>query len=125
MVRAVRAGDADAVRQMAKAGADVDQPDSHVWAPLRVAVELGHLPLVQTILRAAADPNLCAKDGLAPLHVAARKNACDLVEALTAANARVDLKAKNQFGFSPMMEAAHRNYGGVIAALQKAGAKEE
>lgn len=125
MVRAVRAGDAAAVTQMARSGADVDRADSHGWTPLRVAVELGSVPLTRTILRTGADPNIVGKDGLAPLHIAARKNLREITDALVDANARVELKAKNQFGFSPLMEAAHRNYGSIVDALQRNGAALE
>lgn len=41
-----------------------------VWTPLHLAVEMGHVPVVEALLQHQADPNAGDRSGAGPLHLA-------------------------------------------------------
>ena len=56
-------GRLDVVRELLKAGANVNAVDEDDWTALHLASNNGHLDVVRELLRAGADPTLKNKEG--------------------------------------------------------------
>ena len=68
--RAARAGDADGLRRMLAAGADVDARDRRGQTALMLAAHGGHEAAVEALIAAGADLDVAAKYGLTALMLA-------------------------------------------------------
>lgn len=64
---ATRTGDVERVRELIKAGADVNHVDRE-WSVLMVAVEMSELEVARDLISAGADVNFCAPQGWSVLH---------------------------------------------------------
>lgn len=92
--------------------------------PLTIAVERGDLRALQSLLASGADPDGADSFGLTALVRASRMGDAALVKALIAAGAHVDLKdgPPSREGWTPLMNAVHKDQLEVVRALLNAGA---
>ena len=117
--RAVEAEDAERVRSLLTAGADVNRRDLRGLTPLHVAVRLETPAIASILLDSGAD--ICAREnfGMAPLVTAAwygNVEAARLLLERGAAQNRIDLQRAVRFATTDCGEA-------VIPVLQEFGAK--
>jgi ankyrin repeat protein len=70
LVFAVRANDAESVRILLAAGADVNQVTNYGWSPLLVATQNRYYQLGSFLLDHGANPNLANKGAWTPLYIA-------------------------------------------------------
>jgi len=116
---AARQGQAEAVRELLRRGADADRRGLAGNTPLGAAALGGHDLVVQELLRAGADPELWSAQGQGPLHLAAREGHVRVVKTLLAAGAKP--MAWNHAGRHPLAEAASTGHIPAMAALLEAG----
>src|SRR5262245_30635880 len=85
---AARLGNVEAIRRLAKAGADLDRGDGGTrWTPIQHALHKRQAKAVAVLLDLGADPNRRAAAGPSPLMMAAGYGDLDSVEALLRAGA--------------------------------------
>jgi len=86
---AARAGRADAIAELVRAGADPELRDSgpNGWTPLLHAVHKNQLGSVRALIAAGADVNGRGDNGLTPLMLAAAQGEPEIVEELLQAGA--------------------------------------
>jgi hypothetical protein len=92
--QAARAGRTDTIRELARAGADVELRDSgpNGWTPLLHAVHKGQLGSVRALIAAGADPDGRGDNGLTPLMLAAAQGEPEIVAELLKAGANPRLR---------------------------------
>ncbi len=112
---AVLYGDANAVKAMIAAGADVNQFDETHMTPLMVAASEGRTAIVKVLIDAKADVNLSSDDGTTALMRAASANRRGAMELLLASGAQVN--ARNRGGMTALMVAAFGGYTDAVRAL--------
>jgi uncharacterized protein len=118
---AVRANDAELVKLLLAAGANVKTANRYGLRPLTLAAENGSEPVVSLLLEAGADPNTMTDAGEPVLMTAARTGSVDAVTRLIAVGADVNARER-WFGETALMWAAGENHAGAVRALVKAGA---
>ena len=120
IMNAVNEGNLELVRQLIKAGANVNVKDKDaIWFanfPMTLAASLGHLEIVQELIKAGADVNPGGDS--TPLH-AAEKN-LEIVKELIKAGA--DVNAKDNDGETPLHYAVGSDRFETVQELIKAGA---
>jgi ankyrin repeat protein len=119
---AARSGDAEIVRMLLYAGANVKAVTRlGAYTPLMMAAALGHAEAVAALVSAGADVKAVNSTGSTPLMLAARSGDARAVTMLVENGA--DPNAREQvFGETPLMFAAADNRVDAIAALLKGGA---
>jgi ankyrin repeat protein len=118
---AVRADDAEMVRLLLTAGADVTAATREGMTPLALAAINGSPAMTETLLKAGAKPNVALPEGETILMTAARTGQPDVVKLLLKAGA--DLNAReNWFGETALMWAAAENHAAAVRVLVEAGA---
>ncbi len=120
VVEAVRRGDAEAVRTLIKAHADVNAPQADGTTALHWAVRSGDLNTVRLLLGAHANAMAVNRYGVRPLLLAAERGDGPLVEALIAAGA--DPNTANPEGETALMTASRSGGLGAVKALLAHGA---
>lgn len=120
LFKAVRAGDAAAVRAFIAQGANVNQKLRGDGTPLIEAARKGRLDLVDSLLAAGADPNLALGGDGNPLIAAAAGGHADVVKRLVAAGAQVDAFVMNDE--TPLINAARAGSVEVVNYLLDEGA---
>ncbi|HEX6732316.1 MAG TPA: ankyrin repeat domain-containing protein [Pyrinomonadaceae bacterium] len=127
LMRAAEAGNVDDLRELLKAGADVNEALGRLGiTALTLAAGRGHLEVVKLLLSAGADPN--AAGGVA--HVGFftvltyamnphNKNRLEIIDALIAAGAR--LNPPNWWPVSPLDAAVSSNDIAMVKELLKRG----
>jgi ankyrin repeat protein len=118
---AVRADDADAVRLLIRAGANVSAANRYGITPLSLAATNGNGAITRTLLTAGANPNAPGPDGETVLMTAARSGSADVVNALLDRGVNVNATEAWQ-GQTAVMLAAAENHGAAIKALAARGA---
>jgi len=118
---AVRANDAELVRLLLAAGANVKAANRYGLRPLTLAAENGSESIISSLLTAGADPNTATDAGEPVLMTAARTGRVDAVARLIAAGADVNARER-WFGETALMWAAAENHPGAVRALVQAGA---
>ncbi|HEX6596848.1 MAG TPA: ankyrin repeat domain-containing protein [Acidimicrobiales bacterium] len=93
LLAAAKAGDAAAVRQALKAGADVNAADGNRRSALMHASMNGHLAVVTVLLEAGASIDTQDAVGRTPLMEASMRGRPDIMRALLDAGAEVNLAA--------------------------------
>jgi ankyrin repeat protein len=120
------AGDRESVRLLLAAGADVNRKMNMLGffpnSPLFVAVSLGDAEMVNILLDAHANIREKDQDGLTALHWAVLADHPEVVKTLAAHGA--ELNPVDRFGYTPLLYAAHVDFGDADTAkvLLAAGA---
>lgn len=116
---AARQGQAEAVRELLRRGADADRRGFSGLTPLCAAAMGGHDLIVQDLLRAGADPERWSAQGQGPLHLAAREGHVRVIRTLLASGAKP--LGLNHAGRHALFEAALTGHTEAMAALVDAG----
>uniref|UniRef100_A0A7S4PFA9 Uncharacterized protein n=1 Tax=Guillardia theta TaxID=55529 RepID=A0A7S4PFA9_GUITH len=85
-------GDAEAVKKLLQAGANVNQVDFAGFSALHRAAFQGKLKVVELLIQAGANVNLQESGGRTPLHQAAAQGHLDVVEKLIQCGADAKIK---------------------------------
>lgn len=130
-------GSVPIIKALLASGADVNARDSIGETPLFYAVKLGRKEAVEVLLQRGADPNVqnnnrvaASNSGYTPLMYAAERGPSgtrgewvEIINLLASKGAQ--LNVRNNHGFSPLSLAQRRGDAEIVAALTKAGAREE
>lgn len=114
---AARANDANAVRAMLEAGANVDARDIHDRTPLHWAADAS---VAWALLEAGANVDARDKYSKTPLLVAVIFDSPNLIRALLDGGA--DIEARDDTGFTPLISATQGNNPNAVRALVEEGA---
>ena len=123
-------GHAEIVRYLLAVGADVNAKTGHGNTALTLAAGRGHAEKVRALLAAGADVNAKDACGNTALIFAASKGYTEIVRALLE-DPRIDVDAKNDEGYTPLMYAAmqeregYQRYRYIVSALRAAPRKTE
>jgi ankyrin repeat protein len=98
--RAVRRGDVQAVRDLLRAGTDVDARDRHGQTALMLAAHRGHGEIAALLVEAGADLNVAAKHNLTALMLAIVAGHAAVARALIRAGADLDVRGTGAPGFA-------------------------
>jgi ankyrin repeat protein len=98
--RAVIGGDAGALQQMLRSGADVDARNRHGQTALMLAAHHGHRRTVELLLEAQADLNVTAKYGLSALMLAVVAGHADVARLIAHAGADGGVRGSGAPGFA-------------------------
>ncbi len=114
-------GDLDLIQQAIEAGANLDRYDWNLgYAPLGMAIERGHLEIVQCLLAAGANAQ-CGSVSTTALGLAAESGAVEIVQMLLPRG--VDLNAPvGRDGWTALLSAIERGHRAVVQLLVAAGA---
>ncbi len=115
------AGDADALRRLLEAGADVDERCAEGATSLMHAAARGSVETVKALLDAKAGVNARNANGVTALMTAALMGRAEAVSALLGAGADPNLKAKSGAEALSLAEAA--GHADIAVLLKKAGAR--
>ena len=97
--RAVDAGDAERLRQLLEAGANVDAKDRYGQTALMLTARNGHLEAVRVLLECAPDLDHTAKHHLSAVMLAAINDRFEIVELLVEAGAELRTTGSGAPGF--------------------------
>jgi ankyrin repeat protein len=121
IVSAVLQRDAAVVRQLLKAGADVNGARGDGLTALHAAAAEGDVPIAQMLIVAGANITAAtALTGSTPLHLAAKHGRAAVVELLLKSGA--DPNRPDTLGTTPLMLAAASGNADAVTALLDAGA---
>ena len=87
-------GNAEAIRRLMAAGADVNAKTNGGWTPLHRAADLGQLAAIKVLLAAGADVNAKANNGWMPLHLASFNRHVEAIKVLLDAGATVNVTTR-------------------------------
>ena len=128
--KAAREGDADRVRKLLDAGADVNGRNSSKavkllsggtplqWTSLHYAAYYGHLEIAEILISRGADLDADDPYYSTPLYLAVEEGHPEVVEFLISKGAKVNVKSSSS-GYTPL----HRAVGAVALMLLEKGAK--
>ena len=97
---AVTRGDVATVRQMLRAGADVDALDRHGQTALMRAAHRGSRAMVEALVAAGADLDVTAKYNLSALMLAITAGHVEVARVLARAGANLDIRGRGAPGFA-------------------------
>ena len=120
LVDAVATQDAQTVRALLDAGADVNASRADGATALLWAAHWDDADLAGRLIRAGAEVNAADDHGVTPLERAAENASLPMVERLLAAGARADVARTS--GLTPLMTAARTGSVAVVEALLAHGA---
>ena len=113
------------VKELIKAGADVNMPFTDVTIPpilnytaLHVAASRCHVTTIMELIKGGADVSIANSDGVTPLHIAAEDGYEAGVVALLDAGA--DINAVTRHGYTPLFYAIHKNRERIVELLKHA-----
>lgn len=118
--RVAKRGDADALADLIKAGANVNARDKSGNTPLHFAATNGHVSVIETLLRYGADVNARGKNHYTPLHLAVAMCHMPAINALIKSDANVNASAANDV--TPLHLGAVLGYSVAANKLIDAGA---
>jgi ankyrin repeat protein len=121
LIRAVKAGDVNAVETMIKHGADVNAPEANGTTPLHWAVYQRDAALVKRLIAAGAKVSVANQFGSTPMQEAAVTGDAEIIKMLLAAGA--DVESANADGQTALMVVARTGKVAAAKALLIAGAK--
>jgi ankyrin repeat protein len=98
--RAVQSGDLQAVRDLLRAGTDVDARNRHGQTALMLAAHRGHGDIAALLVEAGADLNVAAKYNLTPLMLAIVAGHAAVARLLIQAGATLDIRGTGAPGFA-------------------------
>ena len=117
---AARFGQADSLRVLFEARADVSIPNQHGRTPLWIAARNGHLDCARLLLDHRAYVNAADKDNASPAWVAAQRGHENILRLLQENGA--DLDAADSDGCTPALVAAYGGHEGCLKCLIEAAA---
>lgn len=117
LVWAARSGQAEAIGELARAGADPDRQDGgpNGWTPLLHAVHKNQRGSVRALIAAGADVDRPAPNGITPLMLAASQAEEEIVEELLASGA--DPHARQPGGETVLTHAVIGGDARIVRAL--------
>ena len=98
--RAVQSGDLQAVRDLLRAGTDVDARNRHGQTALMLAAHRGHGDIPALLVEAGADLNVAAKYNLTPLMLAIVAGHAAVARLLIQAGPTLDIRGTGAPGFA-------------------------
>jgi ankyrin repeat protein len=113
--------EADMVKCLIEAGANVKATTRFGNTALHEAATLGDAEIIKALLQAGADPNAVRSEGDSPLMLAARSGVTDAVRSLIDHGAIVDAR-EQWYGETALMVASAGNYPEVVKLLIEHGA---
>ena len=120
--KAAREGDADRVRELLDAGADVNVRNANKgrlqYTPLHWAARNGHLEIAEILISRGADLDAEDPDYSTPLYLAAEQGHPKVVEFLISKGAEVNVKS-SRWGYTPL----HRAAWGPVAMRKHLGGR--
>ena len=117
---AAQGGNADVMKELIKAGADLNANADWSYTPLHFAARAGNIEAVDALMVAGADMKVTSEHGETSLHSAARGGNVGIVEKLIKSEA--DINALDEDGRAPLHFAASAGNMEVVDALIAAGA---
>jgi len=93
LMMAAQRNSADAIADLAKGGADVDEQDSYGWTAMRYAVRANNKEAATALIKLGAKVDKPSESGRTPLMSAAANGISDMVKLLLANGADVSLKS--------------------------------
>ena len=120
LIEAAQEQDAEAVRELLRAGVDANTRRADGVTALHWAAHWGDSETAEALLRAGADVDVAEGRGVTPLLLACELGAESMVARLLAAGANPNTPQGN--GITPLMKAARTGEMGVVNALLTAGA---
>lgn len=137
LMAAASRGSVPIIKALIAGGAEINARDNIGETPLFYAVKLGRREAVEALLQGGADPNVqnthrlaASNSGYTPIMYAAERGPSgargewvELINLLASKGAQ--LNVRNNHGFSPLSLAQRRGDAEIVAALTKAGAREE
>jgi len=119
-------GNTEKIRELIKAGADVNEKNSNGLSALMIAARTGNIDMIKVLIDAKADVNAKSNDGFTALMEASSYAQIDAVKHLDAVKylieAKADVNAKTSDGYTALMFASSDIYPDLVAALLQAGA---
>ena len=119
-------GNIEKIRELIKAGADVNEKNSNGSTALMIAAGTGNIDMIKVLIDAKADVNAKSNDGFTALMGAIRSAQLDAVKYLNAVKylieAKADVNAKTSDGYTALMFASSDIYPDLVATLLQAGA---
>lgn len=94
LIWAAHEGDAELVRRLIRARADVEAANDYGATPLGEAAVIGDAEVIELLLRAGADPNRANPEGQTPLMAVARTGNVEAARLLVEAGADVNAREK-------------------------------
>jgi uncharacterized protein len=120
LLDALKAGDRDSVRALARNAAEINSADADGTTPLHWAVRADDVEAVQLLLRGGANAKAANRYGVTPLSLAATNGNAAIIEQLLKAGA--DANGAVSQGQTVLMTAAHTGNPAAIRALLDRGA---
>ena len=115
------------VKELIKAGADVNLQATDVTGPiilnytaLHLAAVTSHTTIIMELIKGGADVNIACSDGVTPLHIATEAGHEAGVVALMYAGA--DINAVMRDGHTPLSVAVHKKHERIVELLKHFGA---
>jgi len=114
---AARAGDIKRVKVLISTGADVNLiSGKYECTPLKLAIGVSNLEIVEAFIDAGADVNMKNKLGWTPLHSAVGIGNEEVIKALINVGADVNAKA-SKIGITPLSEAVEWGHEAIVEIL--------
>jgi ankyrin repeat protein len=121
LMAAVIDGDLDLVKQSIEAGASLDRYDWNLsYAPLGMAIDRGHLEIVECLLKAGANPH-CGSTSTTALGLAAENGAAEILQLLLARRVDVNTPIAPD-GWTALLAAIQNGHRAIVQLLVTAGA---
>lgn len=119
--RAAQEGDAEAIRQLAAGGADLEARDGNGRTPVHVAAFASHEAALRALAEAGADTNALDGDAYDAVTIAAVADDPELMSLALQLGTRPDLVTSRWQG-TALIAAAHLGHAEVVRRLIAAGA---
>ena len=113
--------DINKIRDLIKAGADVNVANTNGVTLLWLASEKGHVEVIKVLLEAKADVNAAHTNGVTSLWMASQNGHTEVVNVLLKAKADVNA-ARNTNGVTPLLIASKNGHVEVVKVLLKSKA---
>lgn len=119
----MRAGALGQVRDILRAGGDVNGRGVEGLTPLMIAAGTGQLQMVDLLLTAGADPNVMEQQmGATALHKAAQSGGPEVIDLLLKGGAFIDVQSP-VLGNTPLMDAILYKHEAAVDLLLRRGAR--
>jgi ankyrin repeat protein len=121
LMAAVIDGDLDLVKQSIEAGASLDRYDWNLsYAPLGMAIDRGHIKIVECLLKAGANPH-CGSTATTALGLAAENGEAEIMQLLLARRVDVNTPIAPD-GWTALLAAIQNGHRSIVQLLVTAGA---